>query len=423
MPFNKDRLATVGAHSTNTQTIYSYESDVDTTSSILASGYFSEMFLFWNEGDIVFVKGTDSSQISTVNSAKTGLDELPSAGDLNIVSGSTSTSGENDPNSIVHTVDPPSDSTAVEYSFRSTIDYASDSNILAGGYVVPTGSVIRVSGDGDLNKAVGYELQYQISGASTVTAGVGYEFVVSEVNAGASGTLPAFYVANMSAVPNIGNLTVRGFQFDHPNESLTNGPIRSSYGYESAITYGANAGELSPAPGLGYADNAYYSPFGMSDESNSTLLTPFVYVVPFVVSETWQPNRIGIKVAAAAAGTAILGIYNVRNGVPANLIKQGTGTADLSTTGDKELVLSDCTLYPGTYCLAAQSSVNVTLAFGTITSLSALYGNASSTFSTGAVSNALFQSTAYTGTLPAGFSASGRTATSNTLPYIWLRKV
>ena len=75
-----------------------------------------------------------------------------------------------------------------------------------------------------------------------------------------------------------------------------------------------------------------------------------IYYIPIFVTETTTYIRIGVYVETALAGTADLRIFAWDNGVPGKLILSA-GTVDTSTTGGKEITISQ-TLSRGYYFLA-----------------------------------------------------------------------
>lgn len=96
----------------------------------------------------------------------------------------------------------------------------------------------------------------------------------------------------------------------------------------------------------------YYQPSNPSDQNNAAALNE-LYAVPFPVSVGTTFDRIGIEITVGAATAVVrLGIYTSENGPrPANLVLDA-GTIDASTTGSKEIVISQ-TLTPGFYWLVA----------------------------------------------------------------------
>ena len=78
---------------------------------------------------------------------------------------------------------------------------------------------------------------------------------------------------------------------------------------------------------------------------------------PFPVHSTMTFDRIGLEVTtSAASGVVRLGIYGDSDGIPGSLILDA-GTVDASTTGAKEITISQ-QLTPGMYYLAAVGQVS-----------------------------------------------------------------
>lgn len=95
----------------------------------------------------------------------------------------------------------------------------------------------------------------------------------------------------------------------------------------------------------------YTSRLTGSPLENTLVPTNAIDVLPFVVTESQNFDRIAIRVTTAVAGNCRLGIYADSGDVyPGNLILDA-GEVDTGTTGVKEIIIS-LNLTPGLYWLA-----------------------------------------------------------------------
>jgi len=168
----------------------------------------------------------------------------------------------------------------------------------------------------------------------------------------------------------------------------------------------------------GYADNRYYRGIG-EVSANSAFAANKLWAVPFAIGETTTFTRIGAQVASIpAAGAARLGIYNMAGGVPTSLVLDA-GTIDVSTTGEKEITISQ-TLDAGFYCLALVGNATPTL-IKIENTADADFGS----FIMGGASGSGFIdgfSVSHTyGALPDPFGTPALEASG--VPLLWLRKV
>lgn len=335
-----------------------------------------------------------------------------------------SPTGEFEGATFTHFVDPSTDSISTDFTIRSTVTYTGSNDVLSGGYMSALGSVLKVDGTGTLDKIVGQESQLQITQVSSVASVLFFEAVPSILTSGSNvEQAVGYYMANVSGVNAIDAIqSLRFLQCDQADApSLINGPIYAQYGYSMS---GAG-GELGPAPGFGYADNRYYWPYTMSGRATADgVVANLIYVAPFMVSEKWEPNRIGAEVSAAAgSGTAKLGIYNSRNGVPQGLVATASGTVDLTSATAQELTIS-ATLYPGMYFLAINASATTTFVFGAMQYGSTLFGTETSNIVDGTAENTPYMSYTYDGSFPSAFVVTDYVNSTNSrLPSISLRKV
>lgn len=104
-------------------------------------------------------------------------------------------------------------------------------------------------------------------------------------------------------------------------------------------------------PNTGYATNRYY--FGgvhSMSNNNATVTANRLYGLPFIVGESETFTRIGVEVTTLSAGNGRLGIYNMVDGVPTDLVLDA-GEIDTGSTGNKEVTIS-LALTAGIYCVA-----------------------------------------------------------------------
>jgi len=306
------------------------------------------------------------------------------------------------------------------YGGRSGVIYNGTGDVMVGGYTVGEGPFTTIE-SGHHDKVVMSEASAYIKNLAHVVTLLGYEPVVPEIHPDTTvEQMVMFYGPNLSGVPNIDRiLSMRAFQFDHPGISgLINGSIFAAYGH--ALSGQGQA--LAPAAHPGYFPGRYYPGVGMRGRAEATLLAGLVATVPFHCAGQWAPNRIGMEVITPLPGSAVLGIYTCVHGTISQLHSQAVGTIDLSTPGYKELVI-DSVLQAGTYYLAAQSSVDIGIAYGETHMLCAMNGVATPTLDDTAVLNAFYQMAAYSGTLPTTFTSPSYAATQNLLPNIMLRAI
>ena len=171
-----------------------------------------------------------------------------------------------------------------------------------------------------------------------------------------------------------------------------------------------------------FVNSRYYSSYGTTP-STQLLTTNTLYYVPFVVPETWSPNRIGINVTNAVSSTiARMGIYNDVDGVPAGAPLLDAGTVDTASVATREVTLATPQLLPaGIYWLAVAVSGAVTLSSESIVATSARTPNLGSLTVTGANVVFMTQTHASAAALP----TVGTLTAQNSLkpPRIWLRLV
>lgn len=167
-------------------------------------------------------------------------------------------------------------------------------------------------------------------------------------------------------------------------------------------------------PGL--RSTRYYACYAAPAVTTFTLIANRLYYFPFYnpAQNTW--TRIGINVTTGAAGNARLGVYNNVNGIPSGAPLLDAGTVDVSTTGEKEVVIS-LALAPGWYWLAVVSDVTPTLTAEQINGATLLC-NVGSITGAGAAVVYIYQSHTYAA-LPTPSGIVALAATNP--PRIWMR--
>lgn len=184
---------------------------------------------------------------------------------------------------------------------------------------------------------------------------------------------------------------------------------------QAASTAFANAAVRAAAtPGL--RASRYYSSFAAPVVTTFTITANRLYFMPFFCPDFATWTRIGINVTTVGAGLARLGIYGNANGIPSGAPLLDAGTVDVSTTGEKEIVISHV-MTPGWYWLAMVSDVAFALTAENISGATLLC-NVGST-SGGGANIVHIQQTFTFAALP---TPSGISAVGTTTPLrIWLR--
>lgn len=102
-----------------------------------------------------------------------------------------------------------------------------------------------------------------------------------------------------------------------------------------------------------FASGYYYTFLSAPSDTTASLSIGVGYGgAYFPVSVATTFDRIGVEITTAVASSTVrLGIYNVVNSLPTTLVLDA-GTVDSSTTGAKEITISQ-TLQPGLYLLLA----------------------------------------------------------------------
>ena len=166
----------------------------------------------------------------------------------------------------------------------------------------------------------------------------------------------------------------------------------------------------------GMRASRYYGSFPAAATTTFAITANRLYYFPFFVPDATTFTRIGINVTTGAAGNARLGIYNNSNGIPSGAPLLDAGTVDVSTTGEKEIVISQA-LPVGWHWLALVSDAAPTLTAENLATAVLLCNVGSLSGSAGNVTHV--QQTFTFAALPTPSSITGANLT--TPPRIWLR--
>ncbi|KKM21598.1 hypothetical protein LCGC14_1633810 [marine sediment metagenome] len=119
---------------------------------------------------------------------------------------------------------------------------------------------------------------------------------------------------------------------------------------------GGGSGGAPPLAQLGLTSSWSIPGWYSNAFGTAAIIDGFVLYFPIYVAVDTTFVRIGTRVASGSgSGTARLGIYNWNNGLPGTLLLDA-GTVDLSTTGNKEIVINQ-TLTQGYYFTAFVATV------------------------------------------------------------------
>lgn len=176
------------------------------------------------------------------------------------------------------------------------------------------------------------------------------------------------------------------------------------------------AASVKAATTPGLRASRYYGSFPAAAVTTFTLVANRLYYFPMFVPDATTFTRIGINVTTGAAGNARLGIYNNTNGVPSGAPLLDAGVVDVSTTGEKEIVISQA-LPVGWHWLAVVSDVAPTLTAENLATAVLLCNVGSLSGSAGNVTH-VHQAFTF-GALPTPSSITGANLT--TPPRVWLR--
>lgn len=243
-------------------------------------------------------------------------------------------------------VNPASASSLVYVGERLSMSYNTAQALSPGGWVSTREDVLNFPTAATVDKALVQLAQVTVPSNCTISALLGHESEIAAVAAGATvSSYAAYYVPNLSGVPNIGNvLQFYSFACDHVN-SL----------HKNAGKY-VNAGLVEYAPPYhpGIVPGRYYSAPHDTIAANSVSAN-VIYFIPVHLPQRALVTKIGFTVTTSGAGNARLGIYRAKGGVPEALMIDA-GAISVSTAGDKEITIAQ-SLESGTYFLAVNFSV------------------------------------------------------------------
>lgn len=249
------------------------------------------------------------------------------------------TSGTNAGRTVDLNVSPSANSTQVAFAERVQVNYTSSYNQTVGGYISAGQDVVNTaSGSGAHDKIVGRLCQINLLGGN-VTAVLGYESEIASIGAATLvGGYAAFFVPNLSGVPNIGNISQFGsFICQHVN----------SYSMNYGKTLNVNQKELAPAHHPGLVTGRYYSA-PHDNLTTQAMSANIAYPVPIYVPERRASITLGFNVTVGN-GNANISLWIPGNGTFATLVGQ-SGSFSVATAGDKEQTISGTNpIDPGLY--------------------------------------------------------------------------
>lgn len=246
-----------------------------------------------------------------------------------------------------YSVNPSATSNLVYVGQRLQMTYNSSAPITTGGWVSAREDALTFPLNGlTIDKALVQLAQINVSGTGTIDKLLGHESEIATISTGTTiNSYSAYYVPNLSGVANIGNITTfYAFANDHTNAKVKSaGPI-----VNAALV------EYSPPYHPGLVANRYYSAPHDTIAANAVAAN-VIYFIPVLVPHRTTVLKLGFTVTTLGAGSARLAIYRAKGGVP-EILQIDAGTISVSTTGDKEISISQ-QLDAGTYYLAINFSV------------------------------------------------------------------
>jgi hypothetical protein len=251
------------------------------------------------------------------------------------------TSGTNAGRTVDLNVSPSSNSTQVAFAERVQVNYTSAYNQTVGGYISAGQDVVNTSGgSGTHDKIVGRLCQINLLGGN-VTSVLGYESEIATIGAATLvGGYAAFFVPNLSGVPNIGNISQFGsFICQHVN----------SYSMNYGQTFNGQGIEIAPPYHPGIVANRYYSA-PHDNITTQAMAANVAYAVPVFIPERLTSVKLGFTVTAGA-GNARISLWTAKGGTFSKMMAQ-SNSFSVATTGDKEQTLST-TIDAGCYFIVA----------------------------------------------------------------------
>lgn len=336
--------------------------------------------------------------VTAVNPVMTGAD--------------SGTSGVGKVSGITVTTNPATPSTRVVYGHSSEVNYTSSQPVNTGGWLTGGVDTVQVAGSGSVDKIATSMAVTNHVGTGVVNSALGYEAVVSFV--GPSSTInkyAAFYVPNLSGVPNINRVTQFGGFINDYTESFNKvlSPFYNSTMQEFAPPYhpGLVAGRYYSAPHRYIGDNA--------------ALANILYLVPIQIPHRTTISKIGFNQVTATTGNARLAIYTAEQGRVQKRIWE-SAQIPLTGTGDKEQTVN-VRVDAGTYWLCYIGSANASIKFHSPDAFqerAQLYGSASSTSSDTTLSRTCYMSTPYAA-FPEQIAIVPTYVTAAEEPHLWFR--
>jgi hypothetical protein len=164
----------------------------------------------------------------------------------------------------------------------------------------------------------------------------------------------------------------------------------------------------------------YTMPGTIQGTSTVNITANRLYAMPMYIPSAVTVTRIGVKVETGATGGARLGIYRGNVALTVAPLVLDAGTVDTSTTGDKEIVISQL-LEAGWYWLVMVGDGAPGIAFHSdnVGGVKPVNSNGFSASSLGSDNNANFRSFTF-GMLPDPFGSLGGVSRA---PALWLRIV
>lgn len=324
------------------------------------------------------------------------------------------TSGVGKVSGITVTANPTAPSTRVVYGSATEVNYTSNQALQSGGWLTGDISTVQVAGSGNVDKIATNMAVTNHVGTGTVTSALGYEAVVSFVGPTSNiQRYAAYYVPNLSGVPNINRIAeFGGFVNDYAE----------SFNRTAAPFYNATFQEFTPPYHPGLVENRYYSAPHRYVGDNSAL-NDRAYLVPIFIPHRTTIKKLGFNLVSTNAGNAKLALYTAEKGKVQNLVWQSNPIPCTAPTGNKE-VDPNIRVEAGTYYIALSVSVNTSMKFHSPDGKmdrSGLLGSATSTDSDNNLAMTSYVPTPYLPVFPAQLALVPTFGTAQEEPHLWFR--